>query len=149
MGSSSGQSGSSYDLSFKVLLIGDSGVGKSSLLLSFISTSAENLAPTIGTFCFPLTKPNPTFFLIIKEVLFLLIICLVVQKTHAHVLLFLYFDLFSFLLGVDFKIKLLKVGGKRLKLTIWDTGNEIAAKGFFYLPFLVQIMELFLFCSPV
>lgn len=25
--------------------------------------------------------------------------------------------------GVDFKIKLLTVGGKRLKLTIWDTGN--------------------------
>ncbi|XP_022144607.1 ras-related protein RABC2a-like [Momordica charantia] len=73
MGSSSGQSGSSYDLSFKVLLIGDSGVGKSSLLLSFISTSAENLAPTIG---------------------------------------------------VDFKIKLLKVGGKRLKLTIWDTAGQ-------------------------
>ena len=46
MGSSSGQSG--YDLSFKVLLIGDSGVGKSSLLVSFISTSVEDLAPTIG-----------------------------------------------------------------------------------------------------
>jgi len=25
--------------------------------------------------------------------------------------------------GVDFKIKMLTVGGKRLKLTIWDTGN--------------------------
>ncbi|XP_038905103.1 ras-related protein RABC2a-like [Benincasa hispida] len=72
MGSSSGQS-SNYDLSFKVLLIGDSGVGKSSLLLSFISTNADNLAPTIG---------------------------------------------------VDFKIKLLKVGGKRLKLTIWDTAGQ-------------------------
>ncbi|XP_010423700.1 PREDICTED: ras-related protein RABC2a [Camelina sativa] len=46
MGSSSGQSG--YDLSFKILLIGDSGVGKSSLLVSFISNSVEDLAPTIG-----------------------------------------------------------------------------------------------------
>lgn len=46
MGSSSGQSG--YDLSFKILLIGDSGVGKSSLLVSFISSSVEDLAPTIG-----------------------------------------------------------------------------------------------------
>lgn len=26
-------------------------------------------------------------------------------------------------LGVDFKIKLLTVAGKRLKLTIWDTGK--------------------------
>lgn len=48
MGSSSGQS-SGYDLSFKILLIGDSGVGKSSLLVSFISSSVEDLAPTIGT----------------------------------------------------------------------------------------------------
>ncbi|KAL6998171.1 Ras-related protein RABC2a [Sarracenia purpurea var. burkii] len=72
MGSSSGQS-NSYDLSFKILLIGDSGVGKSSLLVSFISSSAKDLAPTIG---------------------------------------------------VDFKIKLLAVGGKRLKLTIWDTAGQ-------------------------
>ncbi|GMI84753.1 ARABIDOPSIS THALIANA RAB GTPASE HOMOLOG C2A, RAB GTPase homolog C2A [Hibiscus trionum] len=73
MGSSSGQINGSFDLSFKILLIGDSGVGKSSLLVSFISASAEDLAPTIG---------------------------------------------------VDFKIKLLTVGGKRLKLTIWDTAGQ-------------------------
>ncbi|CAN8259893.1 unnamed protein product [Cochlearia groenlandica] len=72
MGSSSGQSG--YDLSFKILLIGDSSVGKSSLLLSFISTSVlQDLSPTIG---------------------------------------------------VDFKIKQLKVRGKRVKLTIWDTAGQ-------------------------
>ncbi|XP_041023956.1 ras-related protein RABC2a-like [Juglans microcarpa x Juglans regia] len=73
MGSSSGQSSSSYDLSFKILVIGDSGVGKSSLLVSFISNTVENLSPTIG---------------------------------------------------VDFKIKLLTVGGKKLKLTIWDTAGQ-------------------------
>ncbi|KAG5113015.1 hypothetical protein JHK82_036284 [Glycine max] len=72
MSSSSGQS-SGYDLSFKILLIGDSAVGKSSLLVSFISNSAEDIAPTIG---------------------------------------------------VDFKIKMLTVGGKRLKLTIWDTAGQ-------------------------
>ncbi|XP_031502359.1 ras-related protein RABC2a-like [Nymphaea colorata] len=43
MGSAGG-----YDFSFKILLIGDSGVGKSSLLLSFTSHSLESLAPTIG-----------------------------------------------------------------------------------------------------
>ncbi|KAJ4705008.1 Ras-related protein like [Melia azedarach] len=48
MGSSSGQSNNSYDLSFKILLIGDSGVGKSSLLVSFISSAVDDLAPTIG-----------------------------------------------------------------------------------------------------
>ncbi|KAK7277444.1 hypothetical protein RJT34_22457 [Clitoria ternatea] len=47
MSSSSGQS-SGYDLSFKILLIGDSAVGKSSLLVSFISNSVEDIAPTIG-----------------------------------------------------------------------------------------------------
>ncbi|MBA0635431.1 hypothetical protein Godav_005125 [Gossypium davidsonii] len=77
MGSSSGQSSGSYDLSFKILLIGDSGVGKSSLLVSFISASAEDLAPTIG---------------------------------------------------VDFKIKFLTVGGKRLKLTIWDTVYDVTRR---------------------
>ncbi|CAL5209042.1 unnamed protein product [Lathyrus oleraceus] len=50
MGSSSKVGNSSYDYSFKVLLIGDSGVGKSSLLLSFISNSnsLHDLSPTIG-----------------------------------------------------------------------------------------------------
>ncbi|XP_030541119.1 ras-related protein RABC2a-like [Rhodamnia argentea] len=72
MGSTSGQGGT-YDFSFKILLIGDSGVGKSSLLISFISAAPEIIAPTIG---------------------------------------------------VDFKIKLLTVGGKRLKLTIWDTAGQ-------------------------
>ncbi|XP_050382061.1 ras-related protein RABC2a-like isoform X1 [Argentina anserina] len=75
--SSSGQS-SSCDLSFKILLIGDSAVGKSSLLVSFISNSVDDLAPTIG---------------------------------------------------VDFKIKLLNVGGKRIKMTIWDTDTLSIAAG--------------------
>ncbi|XP_052184216.1 ras-related protein RABC2a-like [Diospyros lotus] len=46
----SGNINSNYDYSFKILLIGDSGVGKSTLLLSFISNahSHQNLSPTIG-----------------------------------------------------------------------------------------------------
>ncbi|KAE7997124.1 hypothetical protein FH972_001782 [Carpinus fangiana] len=73
MGSCSKGGNNSYDYSFKILLIGDSGVGKSSLLLSFISDFVHDLSPTIG---------------------------------------------------VDFKIKLLTIGGKRLKLTIWDTAGQ-------------------------
>ncbi|KAL3623357.1 Ras-related protein RABC2a [Castilleja foliolosa] len=69
----SGQGQSNYDLSFKILLIGDSAVGKSSLLVTFISNAVDDLAPTIG---------------------------------------------------VDFKIKMLTVRGKRLKLTIWDTAGQ-------------------------
>ncbi|TMW93965.1 hypothetical protein EJD97_010943 [Solanum chilense] len=74
------QNSSSYDLSFKILLIGDSGVGKSSLLLSFISNAVDDVTPTIG---------------------------------------------------VDFKIKTLTVGGKRLKLTIWDTAGQEKFRTFY------------------
>lgn len=62
-----------FDYVFKLLLIGDSGVGKSSLLLRFTSDSFDDLSPTIG---------------------------------------------------VDFKLKLMTIGGKRLKLTIWDTAGQ-------------------------
>ncbi|GLT64925.1 hypothetical protein SLA2020_373860 [Shorea laevis] len=37
-----------FDYLFKLLLIGDSGVGKSTLLLSFTSDTFEELSPTIG-----------------------------------------------------------------------------------------------------
>ncbi|RVW21147.1 Ras-related protein RABC1 [Vitis vinifera] len=60
-----------FDYLFKLLLIGDSGVGKSTLLLSFTSNTFEDLSPTIG---------------------------------------------------VDFKVKHVNIGGKKLKLAIWDTG---------------------------
>lgn len=50
------QNSSSYDLSFKILLIGDSGVGKSSLLLSFISNAVDDVTPTIGIFIFILQQ---------------------------------------------------------------------------------------------
>ncbi|XP_047089434.1 ras-related protein RABC2a-like [Lolium rigidum] len=48
MGSSPGSS--SYDCSFKILLIGDSAVGKSSLLVSFVSAAPadDDISPTIG-----------------------------------------------------------------------------------------------------
>lgn len=44
----SSTSQSEFDYLFKLLLIGDSGVGKSALLLSFTSETFEELNPTIG-----------------------------------------------------------------------------------------------------
>ncbi|KAJ9564910.1 hypothetical protein OSB04_000876 [Centaurea solstitialis] len=44
----SSSSGAEFDYLFKLLLIGDSGVGKSSLLLRFTTDSFEDLSPTIG-----------------------------------------------------------------------------------------------------
>ncbi|GMI78351.1 ARABIDOPSIS RAB GTPASE HOMOLOG C1, RAB GTPASE HOMOLOG 18-1, RAB GTPASE HOMOLOG B18 [Hibiscus trionum] len=46
--SSSTTSQPEFDYLFKLLLIGDSGVGKSTLLLSFTSDTFEELNPTIG-----------------------------------------------------------------------------------------------------
>lgn len=66
-------SGEEFDYLFKLLMIGDSGVGKSSLLLSFTSNTFEDLSPTIG---------------------------------------------------VDFKVKMVSLGGKSLKLAIWDTAGQ-------------------------
>ncbi|XP_065637188.1 ras-related protein RABC1 [Quercus suber] len=46
--SSSNSTMAEFDYLFKLLLIGDSGVGKSTLLLSFTSNTFEDLSPTIG-----------------------------------------------------------------------------------------------------
>ncbi|GLT93263.1 hypothetical protein SLE2022_110640 [Rubroshorea leprosula] len=46
--SSSSSSGGGLDYSFKILLIGDSGVGKSTMLLSFVSNTLHDLSPTVG-----------------------------------------------------------------------------------------------------
>lgn len=62
-----------FDYQFKLLLIGDSGVGKSSLLLSFTSDTFEDISPTIG---------------------------------------------------VDFKVRVVDIEGKKLKLSIWDTAGQ-------------------------
>ncbi|CAK8570297.1 unnamed protein product [Lathyrus sativus] len=46
--SSSSTSHTEFDYLFKLLMIGDSGVGKSTLLLRFTSDNFEDLSPTIG-----------------------------------------------------------------------------------------------------
>lgn len=64
----------SYDLLLKLIIIGDSSVGKSCLLLRFTEDN------------FP-TSHMPT-------------------------------------IGIDFKIKIVSVGGKRVKLQVWDTAGQ-------------------------
>lgn len=59
-----------FDETFKILLVGDSGVGKSSILLRFTDDVFEPMQPTIG---------------------------------------------------VDFKVKAMRVDNRRVKMTIWDT----------------------------
>lgn len=66
-----------FDYLFKMLLIGDSGVGKSSLLLSFTSHNAiEDLSPTIGkpfdsTILILFHTKNIMYFSIVYDILFI------------------------------------------------------------------------------
>ena len=68
----------SYDLLFKLLLIGDSTVGKTAIILRFAD---DTFSPTfIGT------------------------------------------------IGIDFGIKTVELGGKKIKLQIWDTAGQVRLK---------------------
>ncbi len=83
----------------QILLVGDSGVGKSSLLMRFATGDFDELSPTIG------------------------------RTPHSPPLGLLYIPLISppaFLSpsGVDFKAKIISIGGKQVKLTIWDTAGQ-------------------------
>ncbi|CAL5206608.1 unnamed protein product [Lathyrus oleraceus] len=78
--SSSSSTHTEFDYLFKLLMIGDSGVGKSTLLLRFTSDNFEDLSPTIG---------------------------------------------------VDFKVKYVTLGGKKLKLAIWDTVYDVTRRDTF------------------
>ena len=80
MDSSSGQP--EFDYLFKLLMIGDSGVGKSSLLLSFTTDDFQDLSPTIGSFFF--------YSFILFLFLFIYFFC------HFNVIA-LSFDLYPFL----------------------------------------------------
>ena len=64
----------SYDHLFKVLLIGDTGVGKSSIMLRFCDNSFD---PQLGS-----------------------------------------------TIGVDFKVRMMNLRSKRIKMTIWDTAGQ-------------------------
>ena len=81
----------------QILLVGDSGVGKSSLLMRFTADQfEESSVPTIGKDLHMRSQVD----------------C---QKQHPSVFCSV---------GVDFKLKFVNSGGKRLKLTVWDTAGQ-------------------------
>jgi hypothetical protein len=69
--SSSSSSQAEFDYLFKLLMIGDSGVGKSTLLLRFTSDNFEDLSPTIGLFFNKPLFPLP-FFHFIKSNIYII-----------------------------------------------------------------------------
>jgi len=111
-------------------MIGDSGVGKSSLLLCFTTDSFEDLSPTIGSFF------SQFIFKIHVPLLSNRGLCIschghyIVNVECHHSPLFLFVPNYVWLfvntnVGVDFKVKYLTMEGKRLKLAIWDTGVHL------------------------
>lgn len=62
MDTASSSTPAEYDYLFKLLMIGDSGVGKSTLLLSFTSNTFEDLSPTIGELRVSLVLPPVNYY---------------------------------------------------------------------------------------
>ncbi|KAF7137479.1 hypothetical protein RHSIM_Rhsim07G0117900 [Rhododendron simsii] len=93
------------DYLFKLLLIGDSGVGKSCLLLRFADT---DLMVEKGQWY----NTTHAHFVIMKHAL----IALVVDDS--------YLESYISTIGVDFKIRTVEQDGKTIKLQIWDTAGQ-------------------------
>jgi GTPase SAR1 family protein len=94
-----------YDHIFKILIIGDSGVGKSSILVRFTDDNFEEDQPcTIGIY----RIQSYCFYVFIRSFFF----HFQVSPPYNSK-------------GVDFKTKEIKVNSKLINLTIWDTGNKI------------------------
>ncbi|KRY21369.1 Ras-related protein Rab-35 [Trichinella patagoniensis] len=84
-----------YDHLFKLLIIGDSGVGKSSLLLRFADQTFSGMLYFLRIF----------------------------QRKKEQRQLFLTANYIT-TIGVDFKIRTITVDGERVKLQIWDTAGQ-------------------------
>ena len=84
-----------YDLLFKLLLIGDSGVGKTCILFRFSDDAFQT------TFISTIGESLPVCFF---------------SSMNFYYNLSLYLCLF---IGIDFKIKTIDLNGKRIKLQIW------------------------------
>ena len=99
----------------QLLLIGDSGVGKSCLLLRFTTDSFEDLTPTIGELRLTLLDISIDTPTMTSDECKASGVCLKSCALHPS-------DSSSS--GVDFKVKYVTVDGKRLKLTVWDTAGQ-------------------------
>ena len=101
-----GVSRKQYDHLIKLIIIGDSSVGKSCILLRFSEDHfPTSHMPTIGKYSH------------IEEFWSLL---------HDDVInsLILFVGLLIWFIGIDFKIKTINVNDQRVKLQVWDTAGQ-------------------------
>ncbi|CAL9069265.1 unnamed protein product [Musa banksii] len=89
-----------YDYLFKLLLIGDSGVGKSCLLLRFAVRSKH---------------VHHYIFIVNLKITYRLLTLFVDDS---------YLESYISTIGVDFKIRTVEQDGKTIKLQIWDTAGQ-------------------------
>lgn len=94
---------------FKILLVGDSGVGKSSLLLRFTVLSP---ATALSFLSFAFDGRGK-----------IIIIITAVDDPPPSVQDDMFQETFISTIGVDFKIRNVTISDKVVKLQIWDTGN--------------------------
>ena len=92
----------------QILLVGDSGVGKSSLLVRFTTGGFEELVPTIGT-CPPASAGWSRT----------IVLCVWLYSSSCSCI-----SCPPRLAGVDFKAKIVELNGQRVKLSIWDTAGQ-------------------------
>lgn len=103
-----------YDLLFKLLLIGDSGVGKTCILFRFSDDAFTT------TFISTIGKKN---FKVYITSLFNQQLKLHIEYKEVHYRQFLTLCWLTFS-GIDFKIKTIELRGKKIKLQIWDTAGQ-------------------------
>ena len=97
-----------YDYLFKLLLIGDSGVGKTCVLFRF-SEDAFN-----ATFISTIGNISTISYGYIRA--FWPVSFRYMSINHSQ---------FYLLLGIDFKIRTIELDGKKIKLQIWDTAGQV------------------------
>lgn len=88
-----------YDHLFKLLLVGDAGVGKS----RFVSMEASMIIP----------------FKVNEESDDLPIYSMLLRFTEDT-----FDDHLQSTIGVDFKVKMMQIEGRKIKMTIWDTAGN-------------------------
>ena len=92
-----------YDLLFKILLIGDHDVGKTGILVRF--TEDYFLSTFIST---------------ISEHSFLFFSNAIFPHCTACIRILEY----CYYTGIDFKVRIVNIDGRRIKLQIWDTAGQ-------------------------